>query len=114
MSTVASCRVVHEAVATIVRPASVTAFAAEILAVAVTSGEIGWASWRRLGLGWRFWMGLGERSATLAFGCLIACLVLAASRRSCGEQKLKDTRWCVWLNIATIVSLFFVPAIAAL
>lgn len=104
----------HEVVATIVRPASATAFAAEVLAVATTFGEFGWASWRRLGLGWRFWMGLGELSAALAFTRLVACLLLAVLQRSYGGAKLKNTRWCIWLNIATIALLAFVPAIAAL
>jgi len=106
-------RVVHEAVASIVRSASATAFAAEVLAVAATSGATDWVAWRWCGLGSRFWMGLGSWSAVLAFGCFIACLSLAASRRWSRERNLKDTSWCAWLNIATMAQLFLVPAIAA-
>ena len=113
MSMVTSRGILHEAVATIIRPASAIAFAAEVLAVASTFGEIGWASWRRLGLSWRVWMDLGELSAAVAFACLVTCFLLAILRRSCGEAKLKDTHLCIWLNIATIILSLFVPAIAA-
>ena len=109
-----SLRSVHQAVASVVRSASVAAFAAEVSAVAATSGATSWAAWRRLGLGWRFWMGLGSSSAYLASACLLACLPLAVSHRSFREEKLRGTSWCAWLNIATIALLYFVPAIAAL
>jgi hypothetical protein len=105
--------VVLEAVASIVRSASAAAFAAQVFAVTATFGSTNWAVWRRLGLGWRFWMGLGSWSAFLAFACLGTCLLLAAFRRWCREQELKDTSWCAWLNITTIALLFFIPAIAA-
>jgi hypothetical protein len=105
--------VMYKAVASIVRSASATAFTAEVLAVAATAGATDWAAWRRFGLGWRFWIGLGSWSAFLAFARFISCLSLAASRRWCGEGNLKDTGWCAWLNIATMALLFFVPGIAA-
>jgi hypothetical protein len=103
----------YEAVVSIVRSASAAAFIAEYFAVAATSGELDWATWRRFNLGWRFWMGLGSSGAFLALACLVVYLLLAVSRRSLGEGKLKDARWCVWLNIATIALSLFVPAIAA-
>ena len=105
---------VDRAVESVVRSASSAAFAAQVCAVAATSGAPDWAAWRRLGLGWRFWMGLGSLSACLAFACLVACLLLAVFRRSFREEKLKDISWCTWLNITTLALLFFVPAIAAL
>ena len=106
-------RAIYEAVAVFVRAASPTTFAAEVLTVVATAGETDWAAWRRFGLGWRFWMGLGQWSGLLAFVCIVACLLLAAVRISCPEEDLTDIGWCLWFNIATIVLLFFVPAIAA-
>jgi hypothetical protein len=50
----------------------------------------------------------------MALVCLAACLFLAGSRRSCREGTLKATSWSVWLNIATMALLVFVPAIAAI
>jgi hypothetical protein len=37
-------RSVHNAIAMIVRPASATAFGAEVLAFATTAGKLGWAT----------------------------------------------------------------------
>jgi hypothetical protein len=91
-------RVMHRAVASIVRSASATAFTAEVLAVAATAGGTDWAAWRRFGLGWRFWIGLGSWSALLAFACFISRLSLAATRRWCGEGRLTDTGSCAWLK----------------
>src|SRR4051794_4751492 len=109
-----SFRAVDQVVASTVRPTSATAFAAEVLAVAATSGDLDWATWRRLNLGWRFWMGLGSWGAVLAFACLFACLIMVISRHECGEENLKDTSWCVWLNVATFALSILVPAIAAI
>jgi hypothetical protein len=100
-------------IASAVRAASVYAFAAQVVAVAATAGPLDWATWRRFDLGWRFWMDLGGWNALLAFACLIPNLALAVSwhNRQIGEN-VKDTRWCVGLNIATIALLYFVPALA--
>ena len=85
----------------------------ELSAVAATVGPIGWASWRRLALGWRFWMGLGSWGAVLAFASLIGCLMLVLSDSSCPGFKPKRIRFYVCLNIGTLVLSVFVPTIAA-
>ena len=106
-------RAIYEAVAQFVRAASPTTFAAEVLTVVVTAGETDWATWRRFGLGWRFWTSLGHWSGLVAFVCIVACLLLAAVRLSCPEEDLTDTGWCPWFNVPTLVLLFLVPALAA-
>ena len=107
-------KMMHDAIATIVRPLSATVFVAQIVTVAATAGPTDWAIWRRFNLGWKFWMGLGDYCAALACMCLVVCLLLAVLRRGGAKGKLKQTGWCVWLNIATIGLLFFVPAVAAI
>jgi hypothetical protein len=92
-----------------VRSASAFAFAAQVVAVLVTAGPLDWARWRRLDLGWRFWMNLGSWNATLAFVCLFPSLALAMTL---SNEMVKGTRWCVGLNIATIALLYFVPDLA--
>jgi hypothetical protein len=104
-------RLAHEAIASIVRPASAAAFVAEVLAVATTWGGMGWATWRRMDLGWVFWIGLGDQGAALAFGCCVAGVFLSILRESCGQEKLKDTNWCLMLNLATFILFFFLPAL---
>lgn len=100
-------------IATVVRSTSAFAFAAQVVTVAMTSGPLNLAIRRHLDLGYRFWMNLGSWNAALAFASLIPSLVLAISWHNRGrEGTVKDTRWCVWLNIGTIAMSFFVPAIA--
>ena len=105
--------IMRDALATIVRPLSATVFAAQIVTIAVTAGPLDWARWRRLDLGWSVWMGLGSWCAALACLGLVGCLVLAILRRGGNKGKLKNTGWCVWLNIATMGLSLFVPAVAA-
>jgi hypothetical protein len=107
-------QIAYNAVATLVRIISTTVLVAQLLTIAVTMGPAGWARWRRLDLSWRFWMGVGDWCAALAGICLIVCLLLAILRPCSDKGELKNTRWCVWINIITIGLLFFVPAIAAI
>jgi hypothetical protein len=107
-------RPVHEAIATVLRPTSATVFASQALTVAATAGPPDWATWRRFGLGWRVWMMLGDFNAKFAVVCLLGCLLVYLFRRSQQENGLKSTRWCAWLNLATIALLICVPAIAAI
>jgi len=95
------------------RAVSVTVFAGQILTLAVvTAGVPGWATWRRFGLGWRFWIGLADEDACVALGCLLGCLVLSPLLYS---QKVVGSRplvLVVLLNLITLGLWVFVPAIA--
>lgn len=97
--------------ATFMRASSVAAFVMEVLTVGVLAGDQWeWASWRQFDLGHAFWAGLGDTSADLAFWCLIPCLILSIWRRVSGGQGDLNIRWCIWLNIFTIIVLHpFVP-----
>jgi len=101
----------HDAVATIVRPLSATVFLAQIVEMAVTAVPLRWTLWRRYYVGWEVWMNLRLWCAGLACMCLVGCLLLAILQRSCDKGKLKKTGWCVWLNIATILWVLLVPVV---
>ena len=111
--------IAHDAIATIVRPASVVAFGVQMSSLAV-----GWPGyvgnllspasfyWGRV----RFAVidRLTVLCAATALGCIVACGVVAILRRWCPGERLKSTSCCLWLSIATIVLLvFFAPAIAS-
>lgn len=96
-----------------VRSGTFAAFAAQVTTVAVTRGMPGWAPLWRLGLGWRFWEGVGSSSAWLAFACMILCVILLFQRKLEGEQAPIGVGRLLVLNAATIGLLCFVPAIAA-
>ncbi len=91
-----------------------TALLAVVPAFAATIGPLDWAPWRRMGLGWRFWMGLGAYGQGLALGSLIGCAVLATFGRASALFRPGELQWYAWLSLATIVLDLFVPAIAAL
>jgi hypothetical protein len=111
-------RWVHDAVTAIVRPASAVAFAGQLFVFAL--------NWYGYFAGWRFnvsniWFHfylqsgghLGLLFATIALACLMAFGSLALLRPYLREKRTTDAKWCLWLNIATIAMLCFVPAIAA-
>jgi hypothetical protein len=106
--------VIPKALASLVRAASAAAFSAVLLAVAVTSGPLDWAPWRRMGLGWRFWMGLGSEGAFLAIGSLLGSLWLSVPGHMSSRGAPEAFRRYAWLNIGTIILSLFVPAIAAI
>jgi hypothetical protein len=103
---------VHRAIywvsVTAVRSATVAAFVAQLAAVAAMAGDLDRAEWRRLGLGFRFWMGLGNECALLALVCLAGCGVLAVV---CPVDitGLPRLWWCPWLSVATIAMLMLIP-----
>jgi hypothetical protein len=59
-------------------------------------------------------MRLGEKAAWLAIACLVAYPFLLLLREEDRDVERKRTGWCIWLCIATIILMMFVPAIAAL
>jgi len=98
--------IAHDAIATIVRPTSVVAFGAELLAVPMlwtyrsTTAHVPPPSFfGQL----RFWFNEGDELFVVAIGCVVAYGVLGILRRWCPGEKLKSTGWCLWLNITTIV-----------
>ena len=112
--TTASRVAIPKALLSLVRATSAAGLLAVASAVAVTAGPLDGAPWRRIGLGWRFWMSLGDSGRVLAIGSLIGCLALAALGPSPAELRPGCIRRCVWLNLGTIALSLFVPAIAAL
>ena len=108
--------IVHDAIATIVRPASVVAFGAELLAVLILwsyrpfTGQVPPAS-----LFGQFQFMFTDRldvlCGAMALGGVVACGILAILRRCCPGERLKSTIWCLWLNIAAIVFLILAPAV---
>lgn len=105
--------VMREALASLVCAMSAAGFLVVLSAVAVTSGPLSWAPWRRVGLGWRFWMTLGNMGAAIALASLIGCLALAACGRAHLPSNPKRIGLYALLNVVTLVLLMFVPAVAA-
>ncbi|MHB1559780.1 MAG: hypothetical protein ACYC61_20210 [Isosphaeraceae bacterium] len=91
-----------------------TALLAVVMAIAATIGPLDWAPWRRMGLGWRFWMGLGAYGQGLAFGSAFGCIIVAVFGRASPVFGPGELRLYAWLSPATIILGMFVPAIAAL
>src|SRR5262245_44418767 len=97
--------------ATFVRSASITIFFAQTLTVATTAGDFGWQPWRRMQLGWQFWMQLSELNAVLAVVCLITCLLLSALRSALCVVNCQRVWWCYCLCFATLALQIPVPSI---
>jgi len=103
--------ILYSVMTAIVRPLSVIALVAQAVTLVATSSGIVATTWK-FGLGWSFFRGLSEWNALLALGCFVACVPMAVTRQRCSDAMLKDVRWCIWLNIITMVMLLFVPAVA--
>jgi hypothetical protein len=111
----------HDAIAAIVRPASVAVFAGQLFEFAL--------AWYGYIAGWRlndnrdnnFWHifylltggRLGLLFPTIALACLGTIGLLAILRLYLHEKTLKNTTWCLLLNFATIVLLLLSPAMQA-
>ena len=102
----------HAFAATLIRPASIAAFAAEAAAFVQLARFLGGMPWRGFRLGGPFWTRLGDMGVWIALACLVPSLLLAAYRRLRPADRLKATGWCVCLNVATMGLALFVPAIA--
>ncbi|WP_152052407.1 hypothetical protein [Tautonia marina] len=109
----ATRQVIRDGLASLVRAMSVAGFLAVAGSVAATSGPIGWASWRRAGLGWRFWSGLGTMGAAIAAVALIVCLALMVGKWSDPKGRIIRLILCGFLSILTLIMSLFVPAINA-
>ena len=102
-------RLLYRSMVAIVRPCSLIAVVAQTLALAVTSSGAVAITWK-FGFGLSFFRGLSEWSALLAVGCMFICFPLVLARKWCGTATPQDVRWCIWINVLTMVLFFFVPA----
>jgi hypothetical protein len=107
-------RRVHNAVATVLRPTAATLFAAEVLATAMILAYPLWGRWDiwgRRDSGKNLCVYLWKYCAILAAGSLLVCLLLAILGQYSGDEPRKEITWCVILNLATLLTIFFLPAI---
>lgn len=97
-----------------IRVCLATALLAVVTAIAATIGPLDWAPWRRMGLGWRFWMGLAGYGQGLAFGSVFGCIIVAVFGQASPVFRPGELRLYAWLSLAMIILGMFVPAITAL
>lgn len=97
----------------VIRICSVAGFLLELSAFAAASGPLGWASWRRAGLGWIFWMELSSWGVLLALISLAICIVMCIHNAHPEDSEKARIGRSAWLNLCTLTLAPFVPAIAA-
>jgi len=104
---------VFEVLVSIVWLNSIAALVVEVPTVVVTLGGPDLAVWRRLGLGWRCWTGLGSSSATLAILCMMMSLFLMIFKSPRFSNETYRLKKSLAMNALAIILSCLVPAIAA-